>query len=105
MAAARRRGNRWRDVGRPFRFQLGQQAVRLLHQECVRFGPGFCAIESTLRSVAKSSAHCLERNPPEICIFSFVMRRSRSAWFVNRTLSARTHRLTGAAKEALDRGD
>ncbi len=32
----------------------------------MRFRPCFCAVENTLRSVAKSLAPCWERNPPEI---------------------------------------
>ena len=61
----------------------------------MRFRPCLRAVDSTLRSVAKSCAPCSERNPPEIFIRSFIIRKSCSAWlFVNGTLSSLRNRNT-----------
>ena len=45
----------------------------------MRLKPRFRAVDSTLRSVAKSSAPRSERNPPEIFVCSFIIRGVCSA--------------------------
>ncbi len=64
----------------------------------MRLRPCFRAVDSTLRSVAKSCAPCADRNPPEIFMRSFIIRRSCSAWlFVKGHIRSAWKDLGGAA--------
>ena len=61
----------------------------------MRLQPCFRAVDSTLYNVEKSRAPCTDRNPSEIFMSSFIIRRSRSAWlFVNGTPGSWTKRST-----------
>ena len=58
--------NRWRNAGRPLRFQLGQQTVRPLHEDSDSVQMLFFPSRAQLRWVAKSLAPCLKTTLPEI---------------------------------------
>ncbi len=76
--------------------QVGKQFVRVAS---MRFQPCFRAVDRTLRNVAKSRAPCSKRNPPEIFMRSFIIRRSCSArLFANGTAKSIGKRSTDSLR-------